>query len=102
MLINWPKCSLGGGLPHVSNYPIFNDLIRVLRGEMSRTQLQEALSLKDRKHFREVYLAPSLAAALIEMTLPETPNMATSFDIRPVPSSCGGLATHEGFDRAAN
>lgn len=41
---------------------------------MSRDELMAALNLRDRKSFRERYLAPALVDALIEMTLPATPN----------------------------
>jgi hypothetical protein len=41
---------------------------------MSRDQLQKAIGLQDRKSFRVLYLAPALAAGLIEMTIPEKPN----------------------------
>ncbi len=40
----------------------------------SRNELQEALGLKDPKHFREQYLQPAIRAGLIEMTLPGKPN----------------------------
>ena len=40
---------------------------------MSSSQLQEVLQLKDRKHFRSVYLTPALEAGLVEMTLPDKP-----------------------------
>jgi len=36
--------------------------------------LQEALKLRDRKNFRDTYLAPALADGLIEMTIPGKPN----------------------------
>jgi len=49
-------------------------LLGVLKGEMSREQLQTVLRLKDRKSFRERYLNPALSDGLIEMTLPEKPN----------------------------
>ena len=48
-------------------------LLHVLVGEMSRQQLQQALGLKDQKHFRTAYLQPALDAGLIEMTIPERP-----------------------------
>ncbi len=41
--------------------------------EMSRSELQEALALKDRKSFVQRYLTPAMEAGLIEMTLPEKP-----------------------------
>ncbi len=49
-------------------------LQEVLAGEMSREELQSVLGLRDRKSFRERYLAPALADGLIEMTLPDKPN----------------------------
>ena len=42
-------------------------------GDSSRKELQQALSLKDDEHFRKNYLQPALAAAVIEMTLPDKP-----------------------------
>lgn len=55
-----------------------NSLIRILlaklNGEMSRTEIQQALGLHDRFHLRESYLKPSLVADLIEMTIPDKPN----------------------------
>ena len=48
-------------------------LIRAVRRNISRTELQEALKLRDRRHFIESYLNPALDAGLIEMTLPDKP-----------------------------
>ena len=48
-------------------------LLGVHDGEMSRQSLQKALGLKHEDHFRAAYLVPALEAALIEMTLPDTP-----------------------------
>ncbi len=48
-------------------------LLRVLDGEMKRSELQEQLSLKHEDYFREKYLVPALDAGLIEMTRPEKP-----------------------------
>jgi hypothetical protein len=36
--------------------------------------MQNSLGLHDRKSFRERYLVPALAAAFIEMTIPDKPN----------------------------
>jgi len=58
--------------PQVS--PQVIKLLRVIKGEMSREQLQGVLKLKDRKSFRARYLVPALSAGLIEMTLPDKPN----------------------------
>jgi predicted HTH transcriptional regulator len=48
-------------------------LLRVLVAEMSRKQIQDALTLKHEDHFREAYLKPALAAGVVEMTLPAKP-----------------------------
>jgi hypothetical protein len=47
--------------------------LEALPGEMSRAELMEKLRMKDRMHFRMDYLQPSLAAGLIEMTIPNKP-----------------------------
>ena len=49
-------------------------LLRALKGEINRDQIQEALRLSARKNFRLLYLLPSLEAGLIEYTIPEKPN----------------------------
>ena len=48
-------------------------LILVLKGEMTRSELQEKLSLKNAEHFRKSYLVPAIETGLIEMTLPDKP-----------------------------
>ena len=48
-------------------------LLRVLSGEMTRLDIQEALGLKHKDHFRKSYLLPALQAGLIEMTIPDKP-----------------------------
>lgn len=50
-----------------------SDLLRVLHGEMSRQEIQQALGLKDVQHFRKTYLQPALEQGLIEMTRPNSP-----------------------------
>lgn len=57
--------------PQVS--PQVAELLKAVRGEMSRDELQSALGLSDRKSFSARYLKPALAAGLIEYTRPETP-----------------------------
>jgi len=52
---------------------LIGGLLTVLHGEMSREKLQIALSLTDRKSFRERYLGPALAEGLIEMSIPGKP-----------------------------
>ena len=48
-------------------------LLRVVSGETTRRQLQEALRLQHEDHLRETYLLPALRAGLIEMTIPDKP-----------------------------
>lgn len=48
-------------------------LLAVLKGEMSRVQLQAALDLRHEDHFRNTYLIPALEAGLVEMTIPDKP-----------------------------
>lgn len=54
--------------------PQVGQLLRVMKGEMSREALQAALDLLDRKSFRSRYLKPALDEGWIEMTLPGKPN----------------------------
>ncbi len=49
-------------------------LLEVMEGDMKRTDIQMALGLKDREHFRAAYLVPAVAGGLIEMTVPDKPN----------------------------
>ena len=53
--------------------PEVGRLVAALQGEMSRQDLQDALDLRDAKHFREAYLQPSLASGLVAMTQPDAP-----------------------------
>lgn len=48
-------------------------LLKVLVGEMKRTDIQEALALRHEDYFREAYLIPALTAGMIEMTIPNKP-----------------------------
>ena len=48
-------------------------LLSVLRGAMSRRQIQDTLGLRDRKSMRQRYLVPALEAGYIEMTRPDAP-----------------------------
>ena len=61
--------------PHVT--PHVGRLIAILRGEMSRGELMDALGLADRRHFTRTYLQPSLVVGLVEMTLPDSPRSRT-------------------------
>ncbi len=51
-----------------------DELVRRLDGERTRGELQEAVGLTHREHFRKAYLLPALEAGLIEMTQPDKPN----------------------------
>ncbi len=48
-------------------------LLHVMMGEMAGRDIQRKLGLKQREHFRASYLAPALAAGLIERTAPDNP-----------------------------
>ena len=49
-------------------------LLAIIRGEMSRTELMQAMGLKDRWNFIDGYLAPALVAGFVELTIPDRPN----------------------------
>ncbi len=68
--------AVSSATPQVDPYvtPQVKALIEAISGEMSRDELQTALSLKDRKSFRELYLKPALEEGLVEMTIPDKPN----------------------------
>jgi ATP-dependent DNA helicase RecG len=53
--------------------PQVERLLRVVEGEVARDALQQAVGLKARKNFRQLYLAPAIDAGLIEMTIPDKP-----------------------------
>jgi hypothetical protein len=67
---------LHGNAPQVSNEENVPEdrLLFVLKGEMSRQDLQSALSLKNTDYFRLTYITPALEKGYIEMTLPDKPN----------------------------
>lgn len=50
------------------------NLLKVLEGEMSRKEIQQALELKHEGNFRENYLEPALEIGVIEMKYPDSPN----------------------------
>ncbi|MFA8450239.1 MAG: Fic family protein [Bacteroidales bacterium] len=54
--------------------PQVKALMEVIEGEMTRTEIQEKLGLKDRMNFTHNYLQPALRLGLIEMTIPDKPN----------------------------
>ena len=45
----------------------------VIRGEMSRKQIQDILQLKGRANFEERYLKPAIETGFIELTIPDKP-----------------------------
>jgi ATP-dependent DNA helicase RecG len=45
-------------------------LLRVLKGDMKRSALQQAMDLKHEDYFREMFLTPALESGLVEMTIP--------------------------------
>ncbi|XZE19176.1 Fic family protein [Pirellulaceae bacterium SH449] len=49
-------------------------MLFALEGEMNRSEIMEAMGLKDEKHFRRYYQQTAIAAGLIEMTIPDKPN----------------------------
>jgi hypothetical protein len=49
-------------------------LLQVLRGDMTRPQLQTAIGLQGLANFRGLYLVPALKHGLVEMTIPDKPN----------------------------
>jgi ATP-dependent DNA helicase RecG len=59
---------------HRSTSVEVGNLIKVLKGKMSRQEIQDALELKDRRNFRENYLEPAMEKGLIEMNHPDNPN----------------------------
>ena len=48
-------------------------LLTVLRGPMSRLEIQSALGLKHLPHLRDAYLNPAIKEGLLEPTIPEKP-----------------------------
>jgi len=48
-------------------------LLAAIQGELTRSEIQSSLGLKDEKHFRDAYLRPALESGLIEMTIPDKP-----------------------------
>jgi len=70
-------------------------LLRVLKGDMSRQQIQDALALKHEEHFRATYLKPALSLGVIEMTLPDKPRSSNQRYRLTILGQCW-LETHSG------
>lgn len=49
-------------------------LLKSLKGEMFRAEIQQSLRLKGLANFRACYLMPALSGEFIEMTIPDKPN----------------------------
>jgi ATP-dependent DNA helicase RecG len=54
--------------------PEVRKMLFVLKGEMTRKEIQQKLGLKAEKHFRTTYQQPAIVQGLIEMTIPDKPN----------------------------
>jgi hypothetical protein len=50
------------------------NLLKVIKGEMSRIKMQDLLELRDKRNFRENYIEPALRDGLIRMKYPASPN----------------------------
>ncbi len=53
--------------------PEVRRMLEVITGEMTRGEIQEALDLRDEKHFREHYQQVAVKLGLIAMTIPDKP-----------------------------
>ena len=53
--------------------PEVRRVLGIIKGEMTRKDLQDLLKLKDDEHFRKAYLLPSVEAKLLELTIPDKP-----------------------------
>jgi len=49
-------------------------LLKVLKNEMTRQELQKELGLRNAEHFRKSYLVPALKVGAVERTIPDKPN----------------------------
>jgi len=48
--------------------PEVRKMLFVLKGEMTRKEIQQKLGLKDEKHFRTTYQQPAIVQGIIEVT----------------------------------
>ena len=71
--------SIGTGMRHADSRealqvaPQVKALVRVLEGELSRSEILRKLGLKDRLHLAAHYLRPALDDGYVEMTYPNSP-----------------------------
>jgi ATP-dependent DNA helicase RecG len=65
----------GGDTPHDTPQvaPQVIAVLKACKNASSRTEIQDALGLADREHFRKRYLLPALDAGLIERAIQEKP-----------------------------
>ena len=68
-------------------------LLSVIKGDMPRSAIMGALSLKDRVTFTEDYLRPVIRLGLIEMSQPDSPHSPT----QKYRLTAKGLAAKEGI-----
>ena len=59
------------GSPEVT--PEVRRMLALIKGNMTRLEIQKGLGLIDEKHFREYYQQPGVQQGLIEMTIPGKP-----------------------------
>lgn len=62
-----PQATTQAGAPVV-------ETILVINTELGIVKIMSKLKLSDRKHFRQVYLLPSIEGGYIEMTIPGKPS----------------------------
>ena len=65
------------GTPHVPLHVTHHVERLITVVHMSRAEIMDALGLADRSHFTKTYLQPGIDAALVEMTLPDSPRSRT-------------------------
>jgi len=53
--------------------PDVMNMLRIIKGEMTRNEIMIILGLKDEKHFREHYMQTAINAHVVEMTIPDKP-----------------------------
>ena len=71
-----------------------NRLLSVIKGNMARSAIMEALALKDRVTFTEDYLRPAIRLGLIEMSQPDSPRSPTQ-KYRLTAKGLTALAAHQ-------
>ncbi|MCL2102364.1 MAG: hypothetical protein FWH22_11705 [Fibromonadales bacterium] len=54
--------------------PQVRELLKIFKGEMNRTEIQENLNLSDRENLRLNYIQPALKQGFIELVYPDRPN----------------------------